>query len=52
MVARVAQEAAEQVPIWLERAADHVLDMMQPAEAGLAYENGGYGGGLQDIANR
>jgi hypothetical protein len=41
-VARVAQELAGQVRSWLERAADHVLDMMQPTEAGLAYEGGGH----------
>lgn len=42
-VARVAQELAGHVRTWLERAADHVLDMMQPPEAGLAYEGGGHG---------
>ena len=40
-VARVAQELAGQVRSWLERAADHVLDGMQPTEPGLAYEGGG-----------
>jgi hypothetical protein len=40
-VARVAQELAGQVRSWLERAADHVLDRMQPTEPGLAYEGGG-----------
>ena len=39
-VARVAQELAGQVRSWLERAADHVLDRMQPTEPGLAYEGG------------
>ena len=42
-VARVAQELAGQVRTWLERAADHVLDRLQPPEAELAYE-----GGVQD----
>jgi len=40
-VARVAQELAGQVRSWLERAADHVLDKLQPTEPGLAYEGGG-----------
>lgn len=40
-VARVAQELASQVRSWLERAADHVLDRMQPTEPGLAYEGAG-----------
>ena len=40
-VARVAQELAGQVRSWLERAADHVLDRMQPTKPGLAYEGGG-----------
>jgi hypothetical protein len=40
-VARVAQELAGHVRTWLERAADHVLDRLQPSEAGLAYEGGG-----------
>ena len=40
-VARVAQELAGHVRTWLERAADHVLDRIQPSEAGLAYEGGG-----------
>lgn len=39
-MARVAQELAENVQTWLERAADHVLDRLQPPEAGLAYEGG------------
>ena len=39
-VARVAQELAGHVRTWLERAADHVLDRLQPPEAGLAYEGG------------
>jgi hypothetical protein len=34
-VARVAQELAGHVRTWLERAADHVLDRMQPPETGL-----------------
>lgn len=40
-MARVAQELAGQVHSWLERAADHVLDRMQPPELGLIYEGGG-----------
>ncbi len=32
-VARVAQELAGHVRTWLERAADHVLDMMHPRRA-------------------
>ena len=40
-VARVAQELAGQVRSWLEPAADHVLDRMQPTEPGLAYEGSG-----------
>ena len=40
-VARVAQELAGHVRSWLERAADHVLDRMQPPEQGLAYAGGG-----------
>ena len=40
-VARVAQELAGQVRTWLERAADHVLDRLQPTEVGFAYEGGG-----------
>lgn len=40
-VARVAQELAGHVRSWLERAADHVLDRVQPTELGLAYEGGG-----------
>ena len=40
-VARVAQGLAVHVRTWLERAADHVLDRLQPSEAGLAYEGGG-----------
>ena len=40
-VARVSQELSGQVRSWLERAADHVLDRMQPTEPGLAYEGGG-----------
>lgn len=39
-VARVAQELSGQVRSWLERAADHALDRMQPTEPGLAYEGG------------
>jgi hypothetical protein len=39
-VARVAQELAGQVRSWLERAADHVLDNLQPPAAELAYEGG------------
>ena len=50
-VARVAQELAGHVRTWLERAADHVLDRLQPPEAGLAYEGGGHGGS-QDLAAR
>ena len=40
-MARVAQELAGHVRTWLEWAADHVLDRLQPPEAGLAYEGGG-----------
>ena len=40
-VARVAQELAGHVRTWVERAADHIMDMMQPTE-GLAYEGGGH----------
>ena len=40
-VARVAQELAGQVRSWLERAADHILDKLQPPEQGLAYAGGG-----------
>ena len=43
---------AGHVRSWLERAADHVLDIMQPPEAGLAYESGGHGGGSLDLADR
>lgn len=39
-VARVAQELAGHVRSWLERAADHVLDNLQPPAAELAYEGG------------
>ena len=39
-VARVAQELAGHVRSWLERAAEHVLDRMQPPEQGLAYAGG------------
>ena len=39
-VARVAQELVGQVRSWLERAADHVLDKLQPPEQGLAYAEG------------
>ena len=41
-VARVAQELAGHVRTWLERAADHVLDRLQPPDAGLAYEGSGH----------
>ena len=41
-VARVAQELVGHVRAWLERAADHVLDRLQPPEAGLAYEGSGH----------
>ena len=41
-MARVAQELAGHVRTWLERATDHVLDRLQPPEAGLAYEGGGH----------
>jgi MobA/MobL family len=52
-VARVAQELAGQVRSWLERAADHVLDRLQPSEAGLAYEGGGHDRDRpQDLAAR
>jgi hypothetical protein len=40
-VARVAQELASHVRSWLERAADHVLDNLQPPANELAYEGGG-----------
>ena len=40
-VARVAQELAGHVRTWLERAAERVLDKMQPPEQGLAYAGGG-----------
>ena len=51
-VARVAQELAGHVRTWVERAADHVMDMMQPTE-GLAYESGGYDRDRpQDLAAR
>jgi len=52
-VARVAQELAGHVRTWLERAADHVLDMMQPPEAGLVYEGSGHDRARpQDLAAR
>jgi hypothetical protein len=52
-VARVAQELAGHVRTWLERAADHVLDRLQPPEAGLAYEGGGHDHDRpQDLAAR
>lgn len=52
-VARVAQELAGQVRSWLGRAADHVLDRLQPPEQGLAYEGGGHGRERpQDLAAR
>jgi hypothetical protein len=52
-VARVAQELAGHVRSWLERAADHVLDRLQPPEAGLAYEGGGHDRDRpQDLAAR
>jgi hypothetical protein len=52
-VARVAQELAGHVRSWLERAADHVLDRLQPPEAGLAYEGGGHDHDRpQDLAAR
>lgn len=52
-VARVAQELAGHVRTWLERAADHVLDKLQPSEAGLAYEGGGHDRDRpQDLAAR
>jgi len=52
-VARVAQELAGHVRTWLERAADHVLDRLQPPEAGLAYEGGGHDRDRpQDLAAR
>ena len=51
-MARVAQELAGQVRTWLERAADHVMDMMQPTE-GLAYEGVGHDRDRpQDLAAR
>jgi hypothetical protein len=40
-VAHVAQELAGHVRTWVERATDHIMDMMQPTE-GLAYEGGGH----------
>ena len=52
-VARVAQELAGHVRSWLERAADHVLDRLQPPEQGLAYEGGGHDRARpQDLAAR
>ena len=52
-VARVAQELAGHVRTWLERAADHVLDRLQPSDAGLAYEGGGHDRDRpQDLAAR
>jgi hypothetical protein len=52
-VARVAQELAGHVRTWLERAADHVLDRLQPPEAGLVYEGGGHDRDRpQDLAAR
>lgn len=52
-VARVAQELAVHVRTWLERAADHVLDRLQPPEAGLAYEGSGHDRDRpQDLAAR
>lgn len=52
-VARVALELAGHVRTWLERAADHVLDRLQPPEAGLAYEGGGHDRARpQDLAAR
>jgi hypothetical protein len=52
-VARVAQDLAGQVRSWLERAADHVLDKLQPPEQGLAYEGGGDSRERpQDLASR
>ena len=44
---------AGHVRTWLERAADHVLDRLQPPEAGLAYEGGGHDRDRpQDLAAR
>jgi len=44
---------AGHVPTWLERAADHVLDRLQPSEARLAYEGGGHDRDRpQDLAAR
>ena len=52
-VARVAQELAGHVRTWLERAADHVLDRLQPPDAGLAYEGSGHDRDRpQDLATR
>lgn len=52
-VARVAQDLAGHVRTWLERAAEHVLDRLQPPEAGLAYEGGGHDRDRpQDLAAR
>ena len=52
-MARVAQELAGHVRSWLERAADHVLDRLQPSDAGLAYEGGGHDRDRpQDLAAR
>ena len=46
-------ELAGHVRTWLERAADHVLDRLQPPEAGLAYEGGGHDRDRpQDLAAR
>lgn len=33
-------ELTGHIRTWLERAADHVLDRLQPSESGLAYEGG------------
>ena len=41
LVLKVGQADLPLVRSWLERAADHVLDRLQPPEAGLAYEGGG-----------
>ncbi len=52
-VARVAHELAGHVRTWLERAADHVLDRLQPPDAGLAYEGTGHDRDRpQDLAAR
>lgn len=46
-------ELAGHVRTWLERAADHVLDRLQPPDAGLTYEGSGHDRDRpQDLAAR